>query len=118
MEIYFDHEIKIYHEDSLDMKSVCNQKYRHGSGRVEIWSKIPEFDFLENRYFDNPIISGVDKTYVVPAHIAFLLGYFQTLNIKSVYDDFLKFLDKVLNKYDMKLSDFNYIKEIMDSKTW
>lgn len=116
--ILFDADVKIYHEDSLEMGGVCRQKYRHGSGRVEIWNGVPEFDYLEERYFTNPIQNGIDKEYIVPSHFAFLLGYFQTLNDKAEYDRFMKFANDVFEKYALELNSFPYLIEMVASKQW
>ena len=115
IEILFDRELKIYHEDSKDIESVCRQKYRHGSGRIEIWSETPSFDYLNERYFTNPINSGNDVDYILPSHFAFLLGYFQNLNDQKKYQEFIDFSSKVFAEYDRKLSDYEIIGDMIDN---
>lgn len=110
--ILFDDKVKIYHEDSLDMVDVYRQKYRHGSGRVEIWEGVPSFSFLEDRYFTRPINNGIDKEYVIPAHFAFLLGYFQTLNNKLEYERFLTFIHEIFQKYELNFEKYIFIQEM------
>ncbi len=114
IEIIFDLDLKIYHEDSKDIESVCRQKYRHGSGRIEIWKETPSFDYLEERYFTNPIKYGNDVDYILPSHFGFLLGYFQTLGDKEKYSNFIKFAEEVFKKYDKKISDYKILNEMID----
>lgn len=116
--ILFDEKVKIYHEDSLDMISVCRQKYRHGSGRVEIWDSVPDFTYLEDRYFTKPINNGVEKEYIVPAHFAFLLGYFQTLNDKLEYEKFMKFAYSIFDKYRLDFNNYEYLQKMLEEKIW
>lgn len=113
IQILFNENVKIYHEDSLNMESVCNQKYRHGSGRVEIWNEKPDFQYLKSRYFENPINFGVDKKYILPSHFAFLLGYYQNLNDKEELNKFLKFSEHVFEEYGEKISNFDYIMKMI-----
>jgi glycosyltransferase involved in cell wall biosynthesis len=68
-------DFKVFHEDPLDLQAAWRQKYRHGSGRYHIWPNPPPTQFLLNRYFLSPILANNDPDYVVPAHIAFLIGY-------------------------------------------
>jgi glycosyltransferase involved in cell wall biosynthesis len=68
-------EFKVFHEDPRDLHAAWRQKYRHGSGRYYIWPDPPSTEFLLDRYFLSPILSKNDPDYVVPAHIAFLIGY-------------------------------------------
>lgn len=113
IEILFDKDLRIYHEDSKNIESICKQKYRHGSGRIMIWKETPKYDFLENRYFTRPLQEGLDVDYILPAHCAFLLGYFQTLNNKEKYQEFLKFIKNVFKKYNKELSDYEIISNII-----
>ena len=46
IEILFDINLKIYHEDSNNIEEVCKQKYRHGSGRIEIWKDYKDYEGL------------------------------------------------------------------------
>ena len=114
IEILFDNDLCIYHEDSKNIEAVCKQKYRHGSGRIMIWKETPTFDFLEERYFTRPIEGGLDVDYILPAHCAFLLGYFQTLNDKDKYKAFLDFASNAFSKYNKKLSDYEIISNILN----
>lgn len=114
IEITFDKELKIYHEDSKNIEAVCKQKYRHGSGRIMIWPETPKYDYLENRYFTRPLDNGLDVDYILPAHCAFLLGYFQTLCDNDKYKEFLKFIKDVFNKYNKELSDYEIIKNMLE----
>jgi glycosyltransferase involved in cell wall biosynthesis len=66
---------RAYHEDPRDEDTVWRQKYRHGSGRIHMWSEPPTSDYLIERYFLAPVAAGNERDYVVPAHLAFLLGY-------------------------------------------
>jgi glycosyltransferase involved in cell wall biosynthesis len=68
-------DVRVFHEDPSDEETAWRQKYRHGSGRLHVWPETPDFQFLLNRYFLHPIAAGIDPGYVVPAHLAFLLGY-------------------------------------------
>jgi hypothetical protein len=68
-------EVRVFHEDPSAEEQVWRQKYRHGSGRLYVWPETPDFQFLLNRYFLSPIAAGIDAGYVVPAHLAFLIGY-------------------------------------------
>jgi hypothetical protein len=65
----------VYHEDPPNLEAVWRQKYRHGTGRYHIWPEPPSTEFLLDRYFLSPMLAKNDVDYVVPAHIAFLLGY-------------------------------------------
>lgn len=114
IEIIFDKDLCIYHEDSKNIEAVCKQKYRHGSGRIMIWKETPTFEFLEERYFTRPIDGGLDVDYILPAHCGFLLGYFQTLNDKEKYKNFLEFAKGVFKKYNKKLSDYEIIKNMLE----
>ena len=72
-------ELTVFHEDPSDMRAVCRQKYRHGSGRIHVWDASPSSDHLLERYFTGPIAAGVPEDYVIPAHLAFLQGYWNAL---------------------------------------
>lgn len=76
-------EAQVYHEDPADNESSWKQKYRHGAGRIYRWSEPPAFEFLLSRYFLAPLGVGIERTYVIPAHIAFLLGYRDAYRRKS-----------------------------------
>ena len=67
--------VRVFHEDPADAHAVWRQKYRHGSGRLHVWGETPEIAYLLQRYFQDPLTAGIHREYVVPAHIAFLLGY-------------------------------------------
>lgn len=111
--IYFDKNVKVYHEDSSNMLSVCKQKYRHGTGRVMIWDEKPKYEHLKFRYYDNPINNGVDKDYILPAHTAFLLGYYKHINNEVEFKNFMKFVRDVFEQYGRKIEDYNEILELM-----
>lgn len=113
IEILFDENIKIYHEDPDTMLGVCKQKYRHGSGRVEIWKERPKYEDLKNRYFDGPIKNGIDKDYVLPAHFCFLLGYYKNIEDKEEYEKFIKFAAGVFKSYERKIEDYKEISELI-----
>jgi hypothetical protein len=68
-------DVLVYHEDPSDEETLWRQKYRYGRGRIHVWPERPAFEFLLNRYFLSPVAVGNDPDYVVPNHIAFLLGY-------------------------------------------
>jgi glycosyltransferase involved in cell wall biosynthesis len=68
-------KLEVYHEDPADAAAGWRQKYRHGSGRYYIWHNLPAIEFLLDRYFVSPIKAGNDPSYVIPAHLAFLMGY-------------------------------------------
>ncbi|HWA23957.1 MAG TPA: PfkB family carbohydrate kinase [Caulobacterales bacterium] len=76
-------EIRVFHEDPPDALGVWRQKYRHGAGRVYRWPEPPEFEFLLERYFLAPLREVNDRGYVIPAHIAFLLGYRDSLRRRN-----------------------------------
>lgn len=113
IEILFDENIKIYHEDPDTMLEVCKQKYRHGSGRVEIWKERPKYKDLRNRYFDAPIKNGIDKDYVLPAHFCFLLGYYKNIKDKEEYEKFIEFAAEVFKSYERKIEDYKEISELI-----
>lgn len=115
IEIIFDIDLKIYHEDSNNIEAVCNQKYRHGSGRVEIWKDVPDFEYLRNRYFDNPIKTGNDIDYILPSHFCFLLGYFQTLNDLNKYKEFIEFSKNVFESYNRKIDDYDFLPRMINN---
>lgn len=116
IKIYFDRNVKVFHEDSKDMMGVCKQKYRHGNGRVLIWQEKPKYEDLKFRYYDNPINNGIDKDYILPAHTAFLLGYYQNLGDKDEYNKFLEFVGVSLGEYDRKIEDYKEIMELIKSE--
>jgi cellulose synthase/poly-beta-1,6-N-acetylglucosamine synthase-like glycosyltransferase len=68
-------DVRVFHEDPPTVEAVWRQKYRHGSGRLYVWPETPNSQFLLDRYFLSPIAAGIDPGYVVPAHLAFLIGY-------------------------------------------
>ena len=109
----FDENLYVYHEDPKSIEDVCRQKYRHGSGRIMIWKRIPSFEFLEERYFAKPLQGGLDKNYVLPTHCAFLLGYFQTLNDGDKYQEFMAFVEYVFKKHGKSLSDYEIIRDMI-----
>lgn len=113
IEILFDKELRIYHEDSKSIEAVCKQKYRHGSGRIMIWKETPKYDYLEERYFTRPIDNGLDVDYILPAHASFLFGYFQSINDEKKYNEFKEFLNKVFKKYNKKVSDYEILNNII-----
>ena len=116
IDILFDTDVKVYHEDSRNMMEVCKQKYRHGNGRVLIWDERPKYDYLQFRYYDNPINNGIDKDYILPAHTAFLLGYYQNINDAEEFNRFMDFLKTVFEKYDRKINDYKEIMEMIESE--
>lgn len=111
--ILFDENIKIYHEDPINMKAVCKQKYRHGYGRVMIWEKRPAYDFLADRYFDNPINNGIDKDYILPAHASFLLGYYKNINDNEEYNRFMQFIKNIFEKYNKQIEMYPEFMELI-----
>lgn len=113
IDILFDENIKIYHEDPINMAVVCRQKYRHGYGRVMIWEKRPEYDSLANRYFKNPINSGIDKDYILPAHASFLLGYYKNINDNEEYNKFIQFIKNIFEKYNRQIEMYPEFMELM-----
>ena len=116
IDIYFDPDVKVYHEDSKNMLSVCKQKYRHGTGRVMIWEEKPKYEYLKFRYYDNPINNGVDKDYILPAHTAFLLGYYKHINDELEFEKFMNFVKEVFKEYGRKINDYNEILEMMENE--
>jgi glycosyltransferase involved in cell wall biosynthesis len=92
-------DIRVFHEDPIDEQVLWRQKYRHGSGRLYVWPSTPELQFLIERYFVSPLSVGMDPDYVVPAHLAFLLGYRDSCRRHASdtrsewWDDFLDRLD-------------------------
>lgn len=116
VKIFFDRNVKVYHEDSRDMLGVCKQKYRHGTGRVMIWNEKPKYEHLKFRYYDNPINNGIDKDYILPAHTAFLLGYFKNLNDEVEYEKFMSFVKEVFKQYGRKVEDYKEILEMIKSE--
>ncbi len=115
IEILFDINLKIYHEDSNNIEEVCKQKYRHGSGRIEIWKDVPEFEYLKNRYFDNPIKKGNDIDYILPSHFCFLLGYFQSLNDIDKYNEFINFSKNVFKNYKREINDYAFLSRMINN---
>lgn len=113
--IYFDRKVKVYHEDSNNLLGVCKQKYRHGTGRVMIWDERPKYEHLKYRYYDNPINNGIDKDYILPAHTAFLLGYYKHIDDNKEYEKFMNFVTKVFKEYDRKIEDYNEVLEMIKS---
>lgn len=114
--ILFDESIKIYHEDPRNMQDVCKQKYRHGYGRVMIWDSYPEYEYLSNRYFVNPIKHGIDKDYVLPAHASFLLGYYKNINNIEEYNKFMDFITNVFKTYGKRIEDYPEFMELVESE--
>lgn len=105
--VYFSCDVKVFHEDPPDMKSVCYQKYRHGSGRVLIWDLQQDYDYLKQRYFMIPINHGLPIDYILPAHTAFLLGFYNNIGNKVERDRFLSTLSEVFLLYDKKITDYS-----------
>lgn len=73
-------DLRVFHEDPRDLDQVLRQKFRHGAGRRYVWARTPEVGHLRDRYFRRPIDEvGLPSWYVIPAHLAFLLGYREAL---------------------------------------
>lgn len=113
IKILFDNNVKIYHEDSDTMVDVCKQKYRHGSGRIEIWKEKPSYIHLKSRYFEIPINSGIDIDYVLPAHFSFLLGYYRNLNDKEEFSKFMDFIKQIFSSYNRSFDMYCELLELM-----
>ena len=105
--------VKVYHEDSKTMVDVCRQKYRHGMGRVEIWEQKPEFQYLRERYFDNPIRNGIDIDYILQAHFAFLYGYYSNLGDEVSYNEFIRFIEEVFSSYNREKDLYREVIEFL-----
>lgn len=104
--VFFSKDVRIYHEDPHNLEDVCRQKYRHGSGRVLIWEKKQDYSYLRNRYFSIPISEGLPVDYVLPAHAAFLFGFYNNINDLTERNIFLDFLHRVFKSYDRSLLDY------------
>lgn len=113
IEVFFSLDVKVFHEDPLDMKYVCKQKYRHGSGRVLIWDEMQDYNYLENRYFHIPISKGIPKDYILPAHTAFLLGFYNNIKNNSERTTFLKHMEDIYLSYDKSIADYLELKEYL-----
>lgn len=106
LEVFFSYDIKVFHEDPTDMLYICHQKYRHGSGRVLIWSKKQDFEYISKRYFCIPISKGLPIDYVLPAHTAFLLGFYNNIGDVDERNKFINFLDSVYEAYGRNLNEY------------
>jgi len=72
--------LRVHHEDPATIEAVLRQKYRHGSGRAHVWAAPPSNGHLIDRYFQGPVQTlKLPTWFVVPAHLAFLLGYREAL---------------------------------------
>lgn len=109
--VYFAYDVKVFHEDPIDMKAVCYQKYRHGSGRVLIWEVKQDFDFLKMRYFTTPINSGLPVDYILPAHASFLFGFYNNIEDTDERRKFIIFLKNVFSMYGKSLYDYSELDE-------
>lgn len=78
-------QLKVYHEDPATIEISWTHKYRHGSGRRHVWNQPPLTYAAMHRYFVSPVIAGIDADYVIPAHIAFLIGYRDAIQDGSLH---------------------------------
>lgn len=108
-------EVKVFHKDPNSILESCQQKYRHGTGRIMIWDKKQDFDFLETRYFKNPIRNAVDAKYVVSTHGCFLHGFFIQFreSDRLYYDSFMAWLEAISQKYISKEFFDSDLKEVL-----
>lgn len=113
IDVLFSLDVKIFHEDPLDMEYVCSQKYRHGSGRVLLWEEKQDFNYLADRYFHIPIAKGVPLDYVLPAHTAFLLGFYNNINNNDERKLFLHHTENVYSFYGKNMSDYSELSEYL-----
>lgn len=99
--IKYSEHVKIYHKDPKTLLEACRQKYRHGCGRILLWDKKQDFNFLENRYFTIPIENGIDCSYVFLTHACFLLGFFSSFKCTdyAYYNYFLDWIKAMRQKY-------------------
>ena len=113
IDVFFSLDVQVFHEDPSDMKYVCHQKYRHGSGRVLIWKEKQDFNYLADRYFHIPIAKGLPEDYILPAHTAFLLGFYD--NIKNSYERtvFLRRMEDIYSFYGKSMCDYSELTEYM-----
>lgn len=83
--------VRVYHEDPSSILDSCHQKFRHGSGRVELWGlQPPSVESLLFRYFRFPVEMGIPEHYVVPVHVSFLWGYFSHVEDQEPFWDICK----------------------------
>ncbi len=115
LSMYFAENVKVYHKDPNTIMQSCKQKFRHGMGRRMFWLKEQDFNKLENRYFQNPIVNGVDKKYDIFTHACFLLGFFEQFKITDVeyYEKFLRWLQERVDYYMYEGCFENEMKEVM-----
>lgn len=113
LDVLFSLDVKIYHEDPSDMNYVCRQKYRHGSGRVLIWEEKQDFNYLADRYFHIPIAKGLPVDYVLPAHTAFLLGFYNNIKNNCERSEFLRCMEDIYLKYGKNMYDYSELVEYL-----
>lgn len=113
--MHFAENVKVYHKDPNTILQSCKQKFRHGIGRRMFWIKEQDFNRLENRYFQNPIVNGVDKKYNVFTHACFLFGFFEQFKITDAYyyEEFIKWLQDRVDYYMYEGCYENELKEVM-----
>lgn len=108
-------DVKIFHKDPQNLLESCRQKYRHGTGRIMIWEKEQSFEFLETRYFRDPILASVDAEYVVCTHGCFLHGFF--IQFKETdrvyYEYFLDWLKTMSKQYVSEDFYDNTLREVL-----
>ena len=74
--INYSPDVRVFHKDPPSLLASIRQKFRHGSGRVHVWPRLPKLTYILSRYFALPILRwGVPFWYVIPVHSAFLAGY-------------------------------------------
>lgn len=71
-------EMRVTHRDPRCLLDAARHKFNHGRGRSVLWREPPDLRHVSRRYIGDPIRSGSDPGYVIPVHMAFLLGYLTT----------------------------------------
>lgn len=97
VKIAYEHNIKVFHKDPDNIEQSCRQKFRHGTGRIMLWKKEQDFNYLYERYFNKPIQYHIDKKYVVMTHACFLNGFFKQYQESDslYYENFLEWIKNV-----------------------
>lgn len=109
-------QLKVYHEDPMSLSEVWRQKYRHGRGRINLWSKLPMAADLLDRYFILPITRGNDPSYVLSAHLAFLMGYRDALQFSHQTEKWwANLLDTLANEFSDTLENLYKIEQVLAS---
>lgn len=85
-------DLTVRHEAPRTIEDEMKAKFRHGRGRAGIWGAEPPSDLeMALRYFTRPMRKGIDASYVLPVHMAFLGGYAHEIRV-----DLPEKLEKVL----------------------